>query len=686
MRRLTFVRVILLIALASFGPTRAQAQLIRSYRLDIGAGLAAGTMTVTSTPGVDAGSLEKLFDGNPFTEAGARQDTLLQVTLSLGQPTDVTASKIFPWVNLQYQLEAAASLEDLESRSGSYVLAIENRNATAFNWDSVQVALTGVQVFRLTLRNVQMPGVYLGEWELQSSVTLTSLAILPQPLMLIPNTWLQLRAQLEDEQGRRYPYDLDEPVRWSSSNPEVASVEEMGLIRAHKVGQARIYATTSVLSGSTTVRVIEDFESENDDPIEVKVALVIQDQIIDTVANKRIHEIWHWTDPMRLVNQIIEEFNMVTEGVVRFRIVETHNDQVCFTRLRGQFMRLDTLAYYYGTPSRLYGRNTPGTLQNLAEVQGLVKFDYNAMIDFYQFDTKRNNGQIDEVWVYGPPFAGMYESQLVGPGAFWWNSPPLDHPGLEKILSVMGWNYERGVAEALHSFGHRFESAMAHFFGRWDTHAEDPNEWELFTRIDKDHPGEAHVGNIHFPPNGMSDYDYANRRYVESYADNWKRYPILLSQKRQFNCSEWGCSQLGYMRWWFAHIPHFKGVHDGILNNWWWYALDYYEALRRAEQLTAVGQSAPPPRLKPGMYILGQNYPNPFNAFTTIDYHLARPESVTIRIYDLLGREVRTVLNEWQSAGWHSLKLDVRDLPTGVYFYRITAGTFRDAKRFLLLK
>ena len=41
-------------------------------------------------------------------------------------------------------------------------------------------------------------------------------------------------------------------------------------------------------------------------------------------------------------------------------------------------------------------------------------------------------------------------------------------------------------------------------------------------------PDGAHVGNIHFPPNGLSDYDYSNIRYVKCYADNWKKYPVLL--------------------------------------------------------------------------------------------------------------------------------------------------------------
>ena len=111
----------------------------------------------------------------------------------------------------------------------------------------------------------------------------------------------------------------------------------------------------------------------------------------------------------------------------------------------------------------------------------------------------------------------MYESQLLGPNAFWWNSPPIkDGTALTRLLSVMGLNYERGVDQAFHSFGHRSESAMiqayqeSHRQGRGIPTSPTPSPWDLFTRINKDMPGQAHVGNIHFPPNGTSDYNYGN--------------------------------------------------------------------------------------------------------------------------------------------------------------------------------
>jgi hypothetical protein len=326
----------------------------------------------------------------------------------------------------------------------------------------------------------------------------------------------------------------------------------------------------------------------------------------------------------------------------------------------------------------------------MAEIEGRVKFDYNGMVDYYDFDTKRNNGTLDEIWVYTFPFGGMYESQLMGPGAFWYNSPPLDHPGLEKLLSVMGWNYERGVAEALHSFGHRAESAIRHLYGRWEVTNPDPNMWELFTRIDKVVPDGAHVGNIHFPPNGQSDYDYDNTKSVITYADNWKRYPILLDQTRIVDRSEWyypgGDYQRGFMLWWMKHLPRYEGVYEGKLNNWWHYIVDYEEAVELANSVNWVVIENKEKKSIPSGYRLNQNYPNPFNPQTTISFYLPVPEEVTLKIFDILGKTVKTLLNQKLVPGEHEVLFEGTEFASGIYFYELRSENFLKSRKMILLK
>ena len=88
----------------------------------------------------------------------------------------------------------------------------------------------------------------------------------------------------------------------------------------------------------------------------------------------------------------------------------------------------------------------------------------------------------------------------------------------------------------------------------------------------------------------------------------------------------------------------------------------------------------------PVSFQLDQNYPNPFNPSTFISYKLPISSLVTIKVYDVLGREVQTLVNERQAAGNHSVTFNASSLPSGVYFYRLQTGNYSTAKKLLLLK
>jgi hypothetical protein len=88
----------------------------------------------------------------------------------------------------------------------------------------------------------------------------------------------------------------------------------------------------------------------------------------------------------------------------------------------------------------------------------------------------------------------------------------------------------------------------------------------------------------------------------------------------------------------------------------------------------------------PGNYSLLQNYPNPFNPVTTIKFDLPTDNFVTLKIYDMLGREVATLVDNKLSAGTHSLNWNASQFSSGIYFYRLTAGDFKDVKRMILIK
>ena len=95
----------------------------------------------------------------------------------------------------------------------------------------------------------------------------------------------------------------------------------------------------------------------------------------------------------------------------------------------------------------------------------------------------------------------------------------------------------------------------------------------------------------------------------------------------------------------------------------------------------------------PKGFSLNQNYPNPFNPSTTIDFDIGGTgsQSVTLQVFDVSGRRVKLLVNEPLSAGSYTISWNGRDekgqpVPSGIYFYRLTAGEYVDAKRLIMVK
>jgi hypothetical protein len=83
---------------------------------------------------------------------------------------------------------------------------------------------------------------------------------------------------------------------------------------------------------------------------------------------------------------------------------------------------------------------------------------------------------------------------------------------------------------------------------------------------------------------------------------------------------------------------------------------------------------------------LEQNYPNPFNPGTTIKYKLPQASLVNLKVYNVLGQEVATLVDESQPAGIHAVQFDGSGLSSGVYFYRLSAGDFVQTRKLMLLR
>jgi len=330
------------------------------------------------------------------------------------------------------------------------------------------------------------------------------------------------------------------------------------------------------------------------DVIIVKVAVVIEDPIIPSL-NKRFHEIFKtpgydfgWHDPVKHALAFEKHLEEASGNTVDYQVVKTIDADTLFTYLKND------------TRKRCLSKKEMADCLSESPwttiESGVGNYDYNAMISYYGFDKMRDNNEIHEVWVFSHPLSGMYESNMMGKDAFWLNSSPTPNPTCTDLLSTMFINYERDIACALESYGHRFESTMSQVYGWWNfdnkSNLSQLTNWERYSawgiKYKKFENGKAQVGCVHFPPNGKSDYDFGNETYIQSYADDWLNYPCLRgADARNVNRTEWGNPegswQLGWMKYYLSHMPHYKGINpnDGKLNNWWNYVVSYNDAIKK---------------------------------------------------------------------------------------------------------
>jgi hypothetical protein len=88
----------------------------------------------------------------------------------------------------------------------------------------------------------------------------------------------------------------------------------------------------------------------------------------------------------------------------------------------------------------------------------------------------------------------------------------------------------------------------------------------------------------------------------------------------------------------------------------------------------------------PNIFELSQNFPNPFNPITTIFYSISTEGKVELLVYDILGREIQTLVNEIKTPGQYEIIFDGKDLSTGVYFYKLNFDGYSSVKKMLIIK
>ena len=299
----------------------------------------------------------------------------------------------------------------------------------------------------------------------------------------------------------------------------------------------------------------------NDEPAQIvtsRVLVVVYDPVMDPATGRKLSETqgWHRTEDLatRFMTDILE----TSGGLARYQIVQ---------RVDADEFPVLADGFQY-TPESF-----KAVLSGAAQPHRPTEVDYQAILQRFDVLNRVTRNEIDEVWVFGYPYAGFYESSMGGKGAFWCNAPVLKNTeSCPRRFVLMGFSYERGVGEMLESFGHRCESIL---LKTWEHVAGEDNLWQRFIRYDKVAPGKAALGNIHFAPNSERDYDWNNPRKVASTCDDWLNFPDFEGQVRQVDAGEWGRGDMrAHHLWWLKHFPKVAGRQNGVHNNWWQYVID----------------------------------------------------------------------------------------------------------------
>lgn len=291
----------------------------------------------------------------------------------------------------------------------------------------------------------------------------------------------------------------------------------------------------------------------------LKTLVIVYEPIMDNVSGQKLSEYLNWNRVEDLATGFMSDILQASAGLARYQIVQRIDVDGFAPKADG--FHYDAQSYL----DVLRGARPPYIPQET---------NYHEIINRFEILQRVARNEIDEVWIFNFPHAGFYESIMGGPGAFWCNAPPLKNTDVAgRRFVIMGFSYERGVGEMLENMGHRAESIMEKTFEKF---ASEDNLWKRFTRYEKNYPGQAAVGNVHFAPNSERDYDWNNPRSVLSECDDWlENFPDFKGIRRMVTSAEWGQGDTReHHRWWLRHIPKTAGRRDGIRNNWWHYIMN----------------------------------------------------------------------------------------------------------------
>ncbi len=532
-------------------------------QVDVAWALANAQATVTNSP-LDIGQIGDVFDNNTDTLARSAAVNPMVVTLTFVTPKQLIRSRVwFLAGSNRWRIETADSVADLDAGSGTFRVALDWDTGDEATWQdrSFTEPIT-CRAVRLTLyRPTGDDYVHLNEWQL---------FLLDRPFIVTDLQKAGAELQLTWNSSPTQWYEIQtsqDLLDWSSVTFQKGAENITALQFITPPGERRFFRVRKALP-------------EERPHVPRRVLVLNVDPILEEQNNQTLDQYLGWNNPHDLTAAYLGELGSASGGYVQWQVAGWVDLDLWPVKLDG--FRYDDTTYLQSwfDPGQ-YPWHDPDAI------------DYEALLDLplSSFNNQTAHqlvaaGQFDEIICWCFPYGGLYESRMVGNRAYFCNAPPLER--VSPLYVVMGLNPERGVGEALHSFGHRCESIIARIYGSWSGTSDVNHLWDRFTQIGPKYGvSVAGCGNVHYPPNASHDYEYDIATPVTSEADSWLNFPVLSGEVTSVNAESWGGPdyQRNYLRWWMARFPKARGryldttnqFNDGKLNNWWSYIVDMNE-------------------------------------------------------------------------------------------------------------
>ncbi len=286
-------------------------------------------------------------------------------------------------------------------------------------------------------------------------------------------------------------------------------------------------------------------------------------------STRRLSEVNNWQDLSGVADQFRRTIKTVTNGRVQYDLVKSSTVDT-FPPMQDGFV------YTPASYARCLADSASCYVPEAADYQQLA--NDQAICDLV------NTGTVDEVWLLGEPHFGFTTMQRLGPVAS--SSPlvPTVATSCMRAINVLGFTYGRGFDAFLRDLHVKAENILDPLFQGWNYNSLSTT-WNRYTHVrlmSAAYPVSG-CGGHGYPPNASQSGEYDNTAFVNSYCDNFYADPTssdVTASLKPTNCDDWGCSSLGFDRYWFRHLPAQKGVdQDGMLADWWRYLLHPNDAL-----------------------------------------------------------------------------------------------------------